>query len=964
MKKTVAFFVSVAVLALPIQAQKKMLDHSVYDGWQSVSRANITPSGSVMAYEVNPQEGDGQLIIRVLSTGKVITVERGTNAVLSEDGKWAYCLVKPLFKQTYDAKKKGKKGKDLPKDSVAYINLTTGEIGKLPNAEGFKTGRKLMPYVAYQTDIKEKKDAKAKDSNEPPKKDAVDAPDDGGKDGGKDMAKSLVIVNPSTGKADTVKHVSAFLFNESGNTLAIVTKKEKKDSLSKSAVILRFLDKNSQETIAEGLEFYGSPAFSKTGDKLVFLASTDSVKTGNRHCSVQLYADGQLKELLPQGFCKGLPNDWTINENAAPHFSTNGNRLWLGVAPFLHEKDTTVADFEKARLDVWHYADFDLQPTQKLNQKRDQKKVYPAVIDLAEGGSLVALTFKAKERITAVNEGNADWALADDETNYYIQSQWLDNDYRDLYMVSLKDGSRTLIAKQLNASAEVSPEGKYVLWYCYDDAQWYAYNTKSGQTVCLTKSLSVNFYDEDDDHPSARPPFDRHPQWVEGDAAVLINDRYDVWKLQPDGKQAVCLTAGYGRKTNQRFLHDDWNCYDKSMAASSFGPNRGFSIREKQVVKKNEKLMLTVFNYDDMRNGLARVSLTKAAIPEIATVDTFSFTGLAKARNAEVYAYRKGNFRHPMDLYLTKNFFKSSQQLTTINPQQADYRWGTAQLFQWTAYDGTPLKGVVYIPDGVKQGEKLPVMIYFYERYSESLYDYFPPAPSRSTVNRSFYTSRGYIVFVPDIVYKDGHPGQSAYNCIVSGAEALCEKYACADRSRMAIQGQSWGGYQTAYLVTRTNLFKAAGAGAPVSNMTSAYGGIRWGSGVARLKQYEHGQSRIGKSLWDEGGLDLYLENSPLFNADKVETPLLIMHNDADGAVPWYQGIEYFVALRRNGKKVWLLEYNDEAHNLVERRNCKDLSIRLQQFFDHYLKDAPAPQWMKTGVPATMKDRTFGLETE
>ena len=175
----------------------------------------------------------------------------------------------------------------------------------------------------------------------------------------------------------------------------------------------------------------------------------------------------------------------------------------------------------------------------------------------------------------------------------------------------------------------------------------------------------------------------------------------------------------------------------------------------------------------------------------------------------------------------------------------------------------------------------------------------------------------------------------------------------------MAIQGQSWGGYQVAYLVTKTNIFAAAGAGAPVSNMTSAYGGIRWGTGISRQFQYEKGQSRIGKNLW--AATDAYLKNSPLFAAPKVQTPLLLMHNDKDGAVPWYQSIEYFTALKRLDKKVWLLQYNDEDHNLVERRNRKDLSIRLAQFFDHYLKGAPMPRWMSSGVPATDKGIDWGL---
>ena len=323
---------------------------------------------------------------------------------------------------------------------------------------------------------------------------------------------------------------------------------------------------------------------------------------------------------------------------------------------------------------------------------------------------------------------------------------------------------------------------------------------------------------------------------------------------------------------------------------------------------------------------------------------------------------QEGHFVYPNDLYVTRDNFLSETKLTSINPQQADYRWGDVQLVHWQAYDGTPLDGLLFTPDGLDKSGSYPMMIYFYEKYSETLYSYRAPAPSRSTVNIPFFVSRGYVVFIPDIVYVDGHPGESAYNCICAGAEAMCAQFPFIDKSRMAIQGQSWGGYQTAYLVTRTNMFAAAGAGAPVGNMTSAYGGIRWESGNSRIGQYEHGQSRVGKTLWEDGGLDLYIENSPVFHAPNVTTPVLIMHNDADGAVPWYQGIEFFMSLRRLGKPAWLLEYNNEQHNLSERRNSKDLSIRLSQFFDHYLLGAPEPVWMKDGIPYARKGNYFATE--
>lgn len=238
------------------------------------------------------------------------------------------------------------------------------------------------------------------------------------------------------------------------------------------------------------------------------------------------------------------------------------------------------------------------------------------------------------------------------------------------------------------------------------------------------------------------------------------------------------------------------------------------------------------------------------------------------------------------------------------------------------------------------------------------MYSYQAPAPTPSRLNISFFVSRGYLVFAPDITYENGHPGKSAYDYIVSAAQDLA-RHPWADGKHMGIQGQSWGGYQVAYLVTQTDLFKAAWAGAPVANMTSAYGGIRWESGMNRQFQYEHSQSRIGATLWEKP--ELYIENSPLFHLPRVTTPLAIMSNDADGAVPWYQGIELFTGLRRLGKPVWLLNYNNEAHNLIQRQNRKDIQRREQQFFDHFLKGEPAPQWLESGIPATEKGVNWGF---
>ncbi len=660
-----------------------------------------------------------------------------------------------------------------------------------------------------------------------------------------------------------------------------------------------------------------------------------------------LYKDGVTEEIVSQEYKSD--KGWTLNENSSPYFSESGARIFVGIAPFRPAKDTSIIDFETARLDIWSWDALATPPQQNARPQRFTNKTYLSVVDPA-AKTVVPLTESFYDRIRLIDGGDGEWALSTDNTDYMIASTWDGNSFANIDRVSLKDGSRVNIFTKLNGRADISPKGKYLYWYSYDDCHWYTYNIETKEVVNLTKDLSTAFYDEEDDHPMVPPPYDYRPSWLDEDAGLVIADRYDQFLFAPDGSSVQNLTKGAGRENKLQLHRAD------VVAKRIYPADSRLGIV--QTLNPKETLWMTAFDEVDKKNGYATISSLKAQKPKYFTVEN-SFTNVKKY--GDMLSFCKGDFRSPYDLYAGKNF-TDTQKLTSINPQQTEYRWGNVQLVHWNTYNGKKLDGLLYVPDGTKPDDKLPLMIYFYEKNSETLYNYIQPAPSRSIICIPFYVSRGYAVFVPDIVYEDGHPGESAYNCIVSGAEAMCEQFSFIDKENMAIQGQSWGGYQTAYLITRTDMFKAAGSGAPVGNMTSAYGGIRWESGNVRAVQYEHGQSRIGKSMWEEGGLELYIENSPVFFVDKVKTPVLIMHNDADGAVPWYQGIEFFMNLRRFGKQAWMLQYNNEAHNLRERRNCKDLSIRLQQFFDHYLKGEPMPVWMKTGVPSAQKGQYFGFE--
>lgn len=924
MKKLFTILLAVAVV-LPLSAQKKPLDRDVYDIWQNVSSVKLTDDGNYIFYVVQPGQGDGNLIVRSLSDGREISVPRGQNPTLSADCSWALFSIKPTFAQTRKAKIQKKK--EMPKDTLAYMDLKSMEIVKIPKVNSFKCAERADFTFAYET--------------------------------GKKDSSLLVVVRPGT-LCDTIKGAKSYYFDNMGKRLVVAFK----DSLS-----LYLLPSMERRTLSSGKKFYSKPSFNTSGDKIAFLASTDSTKSGNKHCSVFLYNEtraetrsgkskyvvtyGYVSEIIPQNYKEGLPEGFCVTENADPYFSSLSNRLFIGISKFIPENDTTIYSFETASLDIWNADKYMTPPIQKVGLERLKKQTLLCVVSLSGSShKIVQLAKNETERVSLIDGGEGEYAVVMDNGPYQIDASWDSNSKTDVSLVELSDGSRTQLFKGLDARVSVSPKGKYLLWYSGADTSWFSYRLSDGRTTNLTAGVDGIFYDDEDDHPSHKPSIGR-PNWSDDDKWFLLDEKFSIFKIQPDGEYAVDLTKGAAKRDSVKYRY-------QQLVRDTISPILARTGIHGTVPQKG-MVYLTTFDVNSREAGFATMDISKPGIKTSFTQPK-SFLTPTKALNSSVIAYKKGDFRNSPDVYVTNDLWNTEQQLSHINPQQKDYYWGNISLVSWKAYDGTPLDGLLIFPENLDTTASYPMIVYFYERYSDELYNYRRPAPSASTVNWSEFASRGYVVFVPDIKYVDGHPGECAFNCVCSGCEAMCQRYPFIDSKRMGIQGQSWGGYQTAYLVTRTNMFAAAGAGAPVGNMTSAYGGIRWGSGVVRAMQYEHGQSRIGKSLWDEGGLELYIENSPIFHTQNVTTPVLIMHNDADGAVPWYQGIEFFMALRRFHHPAWLLQYNGEEHNLVQWRNKVDLSRRLQQFFDHYLKGEPMPAWMRDGVPMVRKGQYFGFE--
>lgn len=982
-----AFYLLILAFAFhPAYSQKPALDHTVYDGWETIGERLLSPDGKYLVYVIMPQEGDGRLVIRSTETTYAKEIPRGATASITADSRWVVFHIKPFFKDTREARIKKKTPEQMPRDTLAWIELGKDSLMKIPQVKSYKVPEKQGTWLAYLQEKSPAGTGKADSTRGAPDSltrirqlltradslvrvadslrskvseiavkgfSVLPSPSGLKGRGGETIEEgtTLVLRDLTTGKEKKFPLASEYYFSRNGNTFIVETTRKNSDSLVKATILWVNMKDGRTDTVMKGFNDARNYALDEQGGQLAFVAERDSVsKALVKFYRLWYYTPGMDSAVIKADRSKMKPA-LTISADYANNFSKDGSRLFLGLAPVRPPKDTNRVDFETARLDVWNYKDDYLSPQQLTQLSNELKRSYLAVVNRSDG-RLIPLGDEDCETVIPGAEGNGPYALGSSSKGYRVQQQWQEGRRQKLFLVDLRDGSRKLIREDVRDPASLSPAGKFVLWYDWQLKNWFTYSIADGRISNITAGIRQPLYDEEDDHPDDPPPHG-NMAWHQEDRSVYIYDKYDVWRCDPTGKSTpVSVTNGKGRAGHQtiRYVQLD---------------------REDRFIRDGQLVLLTVFDTKEMTSGLQLYRIGTPYAPVSATFPV-SYNGFFKARDSWRMGYLKGSPRQSYDIYVAPPVDTNAvadlipdnaaaKPLSHTNPQQEKYNWFSVELHHWKMLDGKMSEGLLYKPENFDSTKKYPIIFYYYERDAENRYQYIAPQPVRASINIPYFTSNGYLVFDPDIWYKTGAPGEDAYNSIMSAVRYL-SRFKWVDTTKMALQGHSWGGYQTAYLVTRTNKFAAAEAGAPVANMTSAYGGIRWGTGISRQFQYERTQSRIGATLWQRQ--DLYIKSSPLFRADKVTTPLLMMHNDADGAVPWYQGIEMFSALRRLGKKVWLIQYNGEDHGLTERRNRKDWSIRLAQFFGYYLKGEPPARWIRDGVPATLKGIDWGLGTE
>jgi dipeptidyl aminopeptidase/acylaminoacyl peptidase len=935
LRTSLAVIATLVLSAAAIGAQKRELSHADYDGWRTVSAPTMSRDGRWLAYSYMPQEGDGELVVRDLRTGResrhlvgalpppplpdpgsdTPPPPRAIRVVYTFDNQWLVASTYPAKVDTDAARRAKKKPAEMPKPGALVVNLGSGEAARIENVKSFQLPAKGGPWAAF---LRHPAGGELSDSEQETT-----------------VGSGLLVRHLPTARERTFADAAEYGFTR--DACLWFTVSAKNQDLN-GLFYWQAGAEGDPAAILRGQGKYQKATWDQRQTQLAFVSTREDAESKTPVSKVYSWrrSSAAAAVALPIA-ADGL----VVSDKGTLAFVRSGERLLvpLAVPPRVQETKNDTPASEKVNLDLWHYRDDVVQPMQRVRARQERNRTYRGVFHL-DTNTFTTVASAEMPGMAVDDAGLRAFGLDDRE---YRRSIDYDTTYTDVYVVDTRTGARQKALKKMRGSSAsspliFSPDGRLGLYF--SGGNWHALNTSTLEVRNLTADLGVKFANEDDDTPAEAGSYGQ-AGWTRDSGSVLLYDKFDIWRVYADGRAAVNLTGGDGRRTRVQYRVariEPYDADDEDEDRRYLDPAKPLFVRAESFTTRESG-----FARGEWDGGTPRRLLWGAK--------NYSFAG--RARDADVLVVRAERFDEFPDLHVTDLSFRKLAKVTEGGAQTKPFAWGKSELMEFVNADGVRLQASVIKPDGFDPKKKYPLMVYIYERLSQNVHRFVNPSPGTS-INTAYYVSNGYVVLQPDIVYTIGQPGQSAMKCVLPAIQALVDQ-GYIDENAIGIQGHSWGGYQIAYMITQTNRFRAAEAGAPVGNMTSAYSGIRWGSGMPRQFQYEKAQSRIGRPLIEAP--HKYLENSPVFHADRVKTPLLMVHNDMDDAVPWYQGIELFLALRRLDKEVYLLNYNGEFHGLRRRHNQKDWTVRMQQFFDHHLKRAAKPEWMEQGVPYIERDK-------
>ncbi|MBV7315353.1 prolyl oligopeptidase family serine peptidase [Shewanella sp. NIFS-20-20] len=908
-----SFMMAGMTISVQAETEPRQLQLTDIMKFESLVKPQLAANGQVMAVEVRPDRGDSHVLVKRTDNSKSYQMANAAKPIISQDGRF---VAAELPITLLDKASKDKKALKKLKAGMQLLDTHTGEIQTFERVESFAFNQQGTALVIWFEPPEKDKKADKDNNQDDDASDAV-TPDKS------DVGRPMTVMLLKSQQALAFEAVNRYALAKASSQLLLSVVTDEGDLL----LLIDAASGKQTPVHQSDDQVIGALALSGDGQQQAFIVGDRTTHIDERVYQLRLVQAGNVSKVADN-------RHWPLNRYSQLRFDEQGRQLFFGRVPEVSrvlalEKITTTEDLydidkisAQRNLNLWHGDDARIKPNEIKQYEAKVKQTYWAALDTKHGRI---------QQLADPDVMDVHWPVAGDQVLMSTDKPYLKmitwaGFYRDYYVYDLKRGERRLVLTQQASSQRpsMSANGRYMVYF--QQGQVKLYEVAADRHVSLTAELGVPFANEDHDYPSSAPGYGFGP-WLADDSGVLVYDKYDIWQLSTQGKAPIKLTSG--RESAQQFrLTGLIDTKDKI-----------------STIEANQALLVTAYSERTKADSLHRVNVGQSGT-QLLMNDAAKVSVVARAELDDTLLLTKERYDLFPDLYAAKLFAPAdARQLTDLDKQRQPFKWSQAELVQWTGGDGRQLDGVLIKPTNYQAGKPVPVLVYFYRFMSDRLHA-FPQMKVNHRPNFAWYSDNGYAVFLPDIRFEVGYPGPSSVQALTSGVQKLIDM-GIADANAVGIQGHSWGGYQTAFVVTQTPIFKAAVSGAPVSNMTSAYSGIRHGTGLARQFQYETGQSRIGESLFD--AQQKYIENSPVFYADRIKTPMMIMFGDKDDAVPWEQGIEMYLAMRRAGKDVVLLQYEDEPHHLKKYPNKLDYSVRMMQYFDHYLKGAKAPMWLEQG---------------
>ena len=911
--------------------------------WKDVSKWNynrgsaLSADGGWTAWATGPTEGDLKLIIKKTFDTLSYSYPIGATpnmATFSKNSKYAAFKV-----SAKDAEVKAAKKTMKPLyDKLTVVSLADNKQTTFERVRSFAFAGDAADWIAIQF---------APLETAPKDKDAAKGTD-------------VLLYHLASKKSFNLGNVGEYAFNKAGDKLAYTVDANGQNG---NGLFLRDMKTGAITALDNDKAVYKSINWNEEGNAFALLKSNKNEKYKDEVLSIiginkingDLTAKVVYNGIDDANFTKGMG----INTNATPYWSDDQSTLFFGINTLTKKEDKkadTIAkdkakadvkldsaakakvkpaptpeakkdDIEKPDMIIWNWQDRRLQSAQQTQEMRDKNFSYVSSYRVADktftqlADSVMRSVMVAPKQL---------YAIGYDNSKYELMGNLDGQSYTDIYLIDLKSGSKKLLFEKMYATnggrLNVAPNGKIASYYV--DGVFYSINFENNQKANLTGNIKASFVDELDDHNVNKPATNNYG-WSADSKYALIMDNYDLWKISADGKSVTALT-------------DNW----KSKKTAVAGRHRLYVDEKGTDLSKDQ--YFAVFNAKTKDMGIGYLPAGKSKI-NVLFADANTYSMLTKAENAKVFTYSKSNnLQSPVIYSSATSDLTQARAVNTNTPDQAKYAWTAgSKLIDYVSAHGDTLQAALYLPANYEKGKVYPTITYIYERLTDGLNNYSMPGFPGGGFNAAMYLSNGYAVLMPDIKYKLNDPGMSAVACVVPAVKAAIAT-GIVDEKNVAIHGHSWGGYQTSFLITQTNIFKAAAAGAPLTNMISMYSLIYWNSGGTNQAIFEASQGRLTPGYWDNW--DAFARNSPVYHIKKVQTPLLLLHNDKDGAVDFTQGIEYYNGLRRLNKPVVMITYKGENHGIAKLPNRKDYAVRMMEYFDYMLKGKQAPEWWSKGV--------------